>query len=74
MLLVKKLECEKCSILINLRKLLSELARVVIYASLAQLAEHPPCKRTVVGSIPTAGSIKKSQSKELLTWGGSSVG
>ena len=26
-------------------------------ATLAQLVEHPPCKRTVVGSIPTGGSI-----------------
>ena len=25
-------------------------------AALAQSAEHPPCKRTVVGSIPTRGS------------------
>ena len=26
-------------------------------AGLAQLVEHSPCKRTVVGSSPTAGSI-----------------
>ena len=26
-------------------------------ATLAQLVEHPPCKRTVVGSSPTGGSI-----------------
>jgi len=26
-------------------------------ASIAQLVEQPPCKRQVVGSSPTAGSI-----------------
>ena len=31
--------------------------RIQYIATLAQLVEHPPCKRTVVGSIPTGGSI-----------------
>ena len=30
-------------------------------ATLAQLVEHPPCKRTVVGSSPTGGSIIQSK-------------
>ena len=28
----------------------------VLEAGVAQTAEHPPCKRTVTGSIPVAGS------------------
>jgi hypothetical protein len=26
-----------------------------VFADVAQTAEHPPCKRRVVGSIPTVG-------------------
>jgi hypothetical protein len=31
------------------------------YAALAQLVEHPPCKRKVVSSIPTSGTITRSK-------------
>lgn len=38
----------------------SRSARAIVggtrFAGLAQLVEHPPCKRTVVGSSPTLGS------------------
>ena len=35
-------------------------------ATLAQLVEHSPCKRTVVGSSPTGGSIKNSNLLEFF--------
>jgi len=37
-----------------------------IFATLAQLVEHPPCKRTVVGSIPTGGSISFQEPQDSI--------
>ena len=37
-------------------------------ATLAQLVEHPPCKRTVVGSSPTGGSIIQSKRVHPVWW------
>ena len=37
-------------------------------ATLAQLVEHPPCKRTVVGSSPTGGSIIQSKRVNPVWW------
>ena len=34
-------------------------------AVIAQLVEQPPCKRQVVGSSPTCGSMNKKQAKML---------
>lgn len=33
------------------------LSCYILIATLAQLVEHPPCKRTVIGSSPMGGSI-----------------
>lgn len=37
-------------------------------AGVAQLAEQPPCKRQVGGSIPPAGSIRLENEPYRLSW------
>jgi hypothetical protein len=37
-----------------------------LFATLAQLVEHSPCKRTVVSSNLTGGSIFKKQQKMAM--------
>jgi len=36
-------------------------------ASIAQLVEQPPCKRQVVGSSPTAGSIPRFSGLKIVS-------
>ena len=38
----------------------------VEYAALAQMAEHPPCKRKVAGSIPARGSARTTQNGDTM--------
>ena len=45
-------------LLLNCAKCVEDPAKRV--ADVAQSAEHPPCKRAVIGSIPIVGSTGKS--------------
>ncbi|BAU93410.1 hypothetical protein MPPM_4805 [Methylorubrum populi] len=39
-------------------------ARINQFADVAQMAEHPPCKRAVAGSIPALGSKLPAQASD----------